>query len=80
MRAPSRLALAREPFPFARLNYSDDGGAGGGGGGGGAGGEPTGGAAVLVTLIRDPLDRLVSAYKFWSVLHNPSLKQGPAVA
>ena len=29
-------------------------------------------SAVLATVIRDPIDRLVSAYRFWGVLHNPS--------
>ena len=28
--------------------------------------------AVLASIIRDPLDRLVSAHKFWGVLNNPS--------
>ncbi len=28
--------------------------------------------AVLVSIIRDPLDRLVSAHKFWGVLNNPA--------
>ena len=27
---------------------------------------------VLAAVVRDPLDRLVSAYKFWGVTHNPS--------
>ena len=29
---------------------------------------------VLVTSIREPLNRLFSAYKFWGVLHNPGNK------
>ena len=28
--------------------------------------------AVLVSIMRDPLDRLVSAHQFWGVLNNPS--------
>ena len=28
--------------------------------------------AVLASIIRDPLDRLVSAHKFWGVLNNPA--------
>ena len=28
--------------------------------------------AVLVSIMRDPLDRLVSAHKFWGVLNNPA--------
>ncbi|KAJ8601372.1 hypothetical protein CTAYLR_005027 [Chrysophaeum taylorii] len=30
--------------------------------------------AVLATVVRDPVDRLVSAYKFWGRLHNPNKK------
>ncbi|EGB12907.1 hypothetical protein AURANDRAFT_60941 [Aureococcus anophagefferens] len=29
-------------------------------------------AAVLMTIIRDPLDRLVSTHKFWGILNNPA--------
>lgn len=28
--------------------------------------------AVLAAVVRDPVDRLVSAYKFWGKLHNPN--------
>lgn len=28
--------------------------------------------AVLATIVRDPLDRLVSTYKFWGILNNPA--------
>jgi len=33
---------------------------------------------LLVTTVRDPLNRLLSAWRFWGVLHNPSPKKPPA--
>jgi hypothetical protein len=33
---------------------------------------------VFVTTVREPLNRLLSAYRFWGVLHNPSEKKPPA--
>jgi len=35
---------------------------------------------VLATVVRDPVDRLVSAYKFWGKLHNPNPNPKPAPA
>lgn len=55
-----------EPFPLGRLQL-----------------HPQGQAAeeelslVLVTSLRDPLNRLVSAYKFWGVLHDPGADHVP---
>jgi len=75
-----------EPFPLERLEMQSvakqpfaNGGGGGGTRGGAASGldEPL--DLVLVTSIRDPLNRLVSAWKFWGVLHNPN-KQSPPPA
>lgn len=33
---------------------------------------------VLAAVLRDPVDRLVSAYKFWGKLHNPNPNPKPA--
>jgi hypothetical protein len=32
----------------------------------------------LATTLRDPLDRLLSAYHFWGILHNPDTKNKPS--
>jgi hypothetical protein len=34
-------------------------------------------ALILVTTVREPLNRLVSAYRFWGVLHNPNPTKPP---
>lgn len=52
-----------EPFPLARLDLQTPG-------------TPLN--LVFVTSIRDPLNRLLSAYRFWGVLHNPAGQKPPA--
>ena len=52
-----------EPFPLERLDLQRSGG------GGGGAGPPL--ELVFITTVREPLNRLLSAYKFWGVLHDP---------
>jgi hypothetical protein len=52
-----------EPFPLQRLNLQS---------------PTTPLNLVFVTTIREPLNRLLSAYRFWGVLHNPSETKPPA--
>ena len=59
-----------EPFPVERLALQAEVGSGGA--------EAVPLEVVLVTTIRDPLNRLLSAYRFWGVLHNPSEAKPPA--
>jgi len=52
-----------EPFPLMRLELQS---------------PTTPLNLVFVTSIREPLNRLLSAYRFWGVLHNPSTTKPPA--
>ena len=63
-----------EPFPLQRLDFQRGGGGGGGGSSGGGEGALE---LVLVTTLREPLNRLVSAYRFWGVLHNQNPTKPP---
>lgn len=54
-----------EPFPLERLAWASS-----------SASSPL--ELVLVTTVREPLNRLLSAYRFWGVLHNPSATKPPA--
>jgi hypothetical protein len=58
-----------EPFPLERLAWASSIS---------ASASPPPLELVLVTTVREPLNRLLSAYRFWGVLHNPAATKPPA--
>jgi len=62
-----------EPFPLERLEWASSSSSSSS-----PSSSPPPLELVLVTTMREPLNRLLSAYRFWGVLHNPATTKPPA--